>query len=188
MGTSVNQPSPNTVPWKMVAATYLDDTLPLERVLQELWRAVLTEPEVDIHNSLSSSGVVVCLTAAVEASTPVDAVERAYRGLAEEKANSIVADLARRAVVLSFREGDRLESFTANLFAQVTDYLVSRDLPGFIGPAFRNKSVSDAIRFKDELRKRTWEIVKAFGSAPDAKKSSHWRDYVRAVVARLAGV
>ena len=186
MGTSVSHPSPNTLPWNAVAAAYRDERVPVDRVLREIWRAARKEPEIDVRDLLSSDGVRACLHVALRADTPARAAGQAIEVLAREHIGSIGADIARRAAVVSVTEGDRLAVFATNLFVQMTDYLVSRDLPGHIGERWRNKTVSEARAFKDQLRSQTAEIVGA--QPPDSvpHDQASWREYVHAAVERLA--
>ena len=38
MGTSVSHRSPDTHNWRAVAASYLSENIPVERINQEIWR------------------------------------------------------------------------------------------------------------------------------------------------------
>lgn len=169
-----------------VAAAYRNPDTPLERVLSEVWRAARSEPDSDIRDHLSSDGVQVCLAAALESQSPAAAAERTTRELAEHQAGSLAAEIGKRAAVLSARHEDRLPAFITYLFEQMTDYLVSRDLPGYIGERWRNKTVADAIRFKDQLRQQTAVTVRELNISETPVQAGAWRDLVGLLVERLA--
>ena len=56
MGTSVSQASPSTTNWLAVALAYVHDAIPVDRLVQELWRAAQSEPAADWGALLSEPG------------------------------------------------------------------------------------------------------------------------------------
>lgn len=185
MGTSANHPSPRTLPWQGVAATYRDPDVSLDRVLREVWRAARSEPGADVRQLLQSPGVLVCLGAAMRGLSPRRTAGMVISELAKRQAGSLVAEVGRRAAILSSSEIDRFPSFVGHLFGQMTDYLVSRDLPSYVGSRWRNRTVAEAVQFKDQLRARTREIVASLDLSRFSAKPSAWRGLVNRVADRL---
>jgi hypothetical protein len=102
--------------------------------------------------------------------------------------SSLAADIAQRAIVQSFKSpGDRVGAFTKALFAEAGNYLVSRDLPGFVGPAGRARNVSEALQFKNEIRS---QIARRVAEVPRPAQFAEagWKDYVGRVVSQLKRV
>lgn len=169
-----------------VAAAYRNPETPIERVLSEIWRAARSEPGSDVREQLTSDGVRVCLEVALESQSPSAAALRTTNELADRQAGSVAAEVGKRAAVLSTRHEDRLAAFVTHLFEQMTDYLVSRDLPSYVGRRWRNKTVADAIQFKDQLRERTASIVRDLDIPESSARADRWHDLVDTLVERLA--
>jgi hypothetical protein len=186
MGTSVNQPSANTLPWQAVSSAYRNEAVPVDRVLKEIWRAARSEPGADIRDLLSSRGILICLKASLESSSPEDALSHVTTKLAEQKASSIASEIGKRAAILSARHSERLPAFVNYLFEQTTNYLVSRDLPSYIGAHWRNKTMSAAMHFKDQLRIQTTEIVRTIDLQHFSVGGGAWKKLVANLVERLA--
>lgn len=186
MGTSVNQRSPRTGPWDAVAAAYRNGSIPLDRTLQLVWRAALREPGCNVKELLISDGVMTCLEAALHYRTPAEALTGARAQLAERKSMSFIASIARRAAALSCQADDPAAAFAANLFVQMTDYFVSRDLPSYVGAPYRNKGVSDAMEFKDRLRGMTCELLMPIATSPTLRATEAWEAYVSTALKLLA--
>lgn len=101
---------------------------------------------------------------------------------------SLATDLAQRALIQSFREGvDPARVFSANLFAEASDYLVSRDLPGFVGEQGRTKNVSQALEFKASIRRAVVENVGQVRPPTISATAGAWATYVASVVELLRG-
>ena len=135
MGTSVTHRSPRTLSWGSVQVGYENVRVPEARVLRDVWRAALLEPQVNWSALLGTGIVARCLDVAVASSNPTDGLARASAAIAESGESSLATDVAKRAVVASFTADDRAQEFTARVFAAATDYLVSRDLPATLGSA-----------------------------------------------------
>lgn len=187
MGTSVSQRSPKTTNWGVVDVGYSTEQMPIERLATELWRAATNQGPTDLAVGLASSVVSECLYVALQASSREEAAISTGRAVALSGQASLAADIAQRAAVRSVgMEGDRAMNFARALFSEAGNYLVSRDLPGFIGPAGRAKTVSEAIRLKGEIRAQIDSVV-AQGPLPPRGEGAMWREYVNQVVSRLAG-
>lgn len=146
MGTSVSQPSPKTSGWSAVATCYANPDVPLERAATEIWRAAIKQDET-IADQLKSPVVDACLAISRKATTPTEAAQ-AIQAATRASENSFVGELAKRAVMAKAGGGFPNESAVAVLFRQVTDYLVSRDIAGYVGPSYRCKTVGDIRIFK----------------------------------------
>jgi hypothetical protein len=88
-----------------------------------------------------------------EAANPPAAAEAARRidHLNDMKQNSLLGEFAKRAFLIKAAGGFQNESPASVLFRQLTDYFVSRDIPGCVGPGWRCKTVADVRQLKSEL-------------------------------------
>lgn len=189
MGTSVSQRSPSTPNWDAALIAYETDIIPLDRAVQEIWRAATNQPEGNLGVDLGSPIVAECLRIAERANSRGQAVQEARRAIALSGQTSLAADIAQRAVSQTFaRPHDRTAAFAASLFAEAGNYLVSRDLPGYIGPEGRAKTVSQAIGLKSVIQERIVAVVNQTPRPSGLSSSSTlWRTFVNDVVTRLTG-
>ena len=183
MGTSVNQRSAATANWAAAQAGYRSE-IPVERVVQEIWRAATNQPIGDLARLLGEPIVAQVGRIAAEGGTPAQVAWAATTEIARSKQSSLAADIAQRAALQCLSSQDRVQAFGERLFVEACNYLLSRDLPGFVGGNNRNKTVSDLRSFKSSVLRTTAEIVNASGS-PDLSNSQNWRGYVERVVNRL---
>ena len=189
MGTSVSHRSPATPNWNAVATAYRKEAIPLDRVVQEIWRAATNQPTGDLAVELARPLVAKCLDIAITYESREDAVAEARKAWALSGESSIAADLVQRAIVRSFTTVTNRElAFSHSLFAEAFNYLVSRDLSGYLGKETRIRSVSDSIAFKDALRTQVVAKIKSIPLPPNLSKNpSLWRSYVQKIAAVLAG-
>ena len=186
MGTSASHLSPKTTNWRVVDIGYSTEQEPTERLVVELWRYATNQGGVDLAVGLASSVVLDCLNVALRASSRKEAAAAAGRIVAFSGQASIAADIAQRAAIRSVgMEGDRAMNFARALFSEAGDYLVSRDISGFIGPNGRVKTVREAIRLKGIIRVQIDSII-AQGPSPPTKESEAWRQYVAQIMSKLA--
>lgn len=187
MGTSVSHRSPTTSNWNAVAASYTSGQIPVDRVVKEIWRAATNQPAGDLANDLSKPIISQCLKIALIADNPKQAFRDSSRQIALSGEASLAADLAQRAVVKSSRTRiDRTEAFVQSLFSEAADYLVSRDIPGFVGIGDRLKTVRDAIVFKEKVRNRVAEVVSIIPRPRRLQDDpGNWKKYVETVVSAL---
>ena len=185
MGTSVNQRSPDTLNWRAVQATYEDQSFPVDRVLQEIWRAA-SDKNADFSLMLAEPIVWQLRDIALKAQSPVEAAARAGRAIAQTKQTSLVADIAYRAAVQAASSLERAQTYSERVFAEASNYLVSRDLPGFVGATGRNSTVPDSIQFKSSVLRATAEAVRDVG-LPSASTPKAWQRHTAAVLNRLRG-
>jgi hypothetical protein len=188
MGTSTNQASPATPNWRVAHLAYVDESITIERAVQEIWRAATNQGETDLVSQLASSVVATCsqLASSVQSKRTV-AAEVPYHIAASGEA-TLGSEIAYRALVKTVgREGDLHQVFAASLFAEASDYLVSRDLPGFVGRTGRCKTIAEAIEFKSKIRDSIVGIVNDRHSPPVHPTSAAWRNYVMETIEALRG-
>jgi hypothetical protein len=94
---------------------------------------------------------------------------------------TFAVDIAKRAVVQSFQSDDRSAAFGVAVFAETTNYLLSRDLGGLIGSSTRCPTTSDSIRFKSMVLNTVVDDIREFSSS-----TSDWQSYVGRTVDHLA--
>lgn len=183
MGTSVNQSSPRTLGWKAAQAGYRDPRVPISRIATEVWRAALSQPEGDIAQLLSQPIVSRLGALAAQSRSSLDASRNSALEIARGKHSSLAAEIARRACVQAAGATDWPKTFTARLFAEATAYLVSRDLPGFVGLG-RVNNVAESMRFKSSLSKYAADVATAV-ERPRELTERNWSQHVKRVVSRL---
>lgn len=180
MGTSVNQASAKSPNWDAAHAGYRS-SLPVDRVVQEIWRAATNQKQGDIAKLLAQPIVARVGQIAVDASSPLEASTAVRREISRSKEASLAADIAHRAAVQCVTSENRVQAYGERLFAEACNYLLSRDLPGFVGGAHRNQTVGDTLAFKMSVLDSTVRVVQERGR-PDFSTNEKWRTYVEGVV------
>lgn len=189
MGTSVNQRSPSTPNWNAALTAYETESIPLERALQEIWRAATNQPEGNLGVDLGAPIIAECLRITEGANSREQALRDVRRTVALSGQTSLAADIAQRAVTQSFtKPQDRTTAFVESLFSEAGNYLVSRDLPGYIGRDQRTKTVSEAIGLKNALQAEIVKVVRETPRPPGSLSSPQpWRMFVNDAITRLTG-
>jgi hypothetical protein len=149
MGTSVSQRSPNTGGWRAVSACYTSERIPVDRAAVEIWRAA-SKQDNSLIEQLGSQTVAAFVDAASRRPTPESAA-RTIEDISRSKQNTIVGEFAKRMLMVTANGGTPTDTPAAALFRQLTDYYVSRDIPGFVGPDFRCKTTSELRQFKKQI-------------------------------------
>lgn len=185
MGTSVNQPSPKTLNWRAVHAAYRNPETPIDRVVAEVWRAAANQLRGDLPGLLAAPIVARLGQLVMSAKTPAELARSSAVEIVRNKAASLAADIARRAAVQCIASSDRASAYRARVFAEATNYLVSRDFPGFVGSG-RAKNVGESLQFKTALTSRVDEIARSM-AAPKTFSAKAWDKHVQAVVTALQG-
>jgi hypothetical protein len=181
VGTSVNQRSPDTPPWILAQDAYTDASMPVNQALREVWRAASNETETNLMSFLVQPELTAFADLAARISTPSEAFQETSRFISDQKVASLVADIARRAVIQSAGVENPRQQFLQRLFAEATNYLVSRDLPGHIRPGGKIETVSDARRFTQAMMDTTADAVRRTPEPPVIARDT-WPTYVRSVV------
>ncbi len=189
MGTSVNQRSPKTTNWSAVETAYMHPGVSLQRTVQEIWRASANEPAGGLVNDLGRPIIAQCVEIVSNASSPVEVGQKIRRLMVSSGQASLVGDIANRAAVISFTTGEnRIDAFVKSLFSEASNYLVSRDIPGFVGLADKIKTVRDVTAFKtslvQEVASKVTAVKKPTGNLSDP---SNWKSFVDDVTSHLAG-
>jgi len=186
LGTSVNQRSPDTLNWRAVQATYEDANIPIERVLQEIWRAASGRELENISTMLAEPIVFRLRDIALSAKSPVEAAALGGREIAQSKQASLVADIALRAAVQAATTSNPAQSYSERVFAEASNYLISRDLPGFVGAVGRNETVAESLQFKASVLRAASAAVREVG-IPTISTPRAWQRHAAAVLTRLRG-
>lgn len=194
MGTSTNQPSARRDPsWMAARAALGSTTLPLERQSQEIWRAAISDPTVDLQGRLSSAAVSEALELAGSSSDAPSAVRSYGDRLQQSADSSLFTEVARRALARAVLANEGGRGFAAELFAETAAYYVSRDLPSAVGSPGRVKNTSDAL----SLKRAVTQVARAAALAVAEKSTAFetggaqsagaWKTYVRKVLSVLSG-
>jgi hypothetical protein len=135
---------------------------------------------------LSEPIIAECLRIVERANTRSDALEQFRQAVSLSGQTSLAAEIAQRAIVPTFQSAEeRTSSFVRSLFSEAGNYLVSRDLPGFIGSGKLN-NVSDAIAFKNDIRQQISQMVREVPlPARKLSDAAVWREYVERIVSHI---
>jgi len=189
VGTSVSQGSPSTPNWRATQATYHSPEVPVDRTVEELWRAADSQVEENLTRDLGAPIVAECLRITLASSSRAEAVRSVARMVASSGESSLAAEIARRAAARSFSgAGSSATAFAKAIFADPGDYLVSRDLPGFVGISEKLPKVSDLMALKKDIRDRIAEVVEDVEMPEEANVVEGWSGYAGRVVDSLKGL
>jgi len=184
MGTSISQRSPDTPNWRLAQNAYTDPDMPVSDALREIWRAASNENETNLMSHLARPEIASFAELAVLASSPSEAFEQVSTFVSDRKVASVAADIAKRAVVQSAGTDNPREFFFQRLFAEATNYLVSRDLPGYVKVGGKFGNVSEARQFTQEMMNTAADAVR-HTPTPVIMQDDDWSRYVRAVVSTI---
>ncbi len=183
MGTSRNDPSPRIPPWEPVRGILGRQDIEPERQALEVWRAAIAERGLALTTELSDAAVLYACSLASTGLRPGDALAAFNSTATELHAAGFGVELAKRALGrVRAADGDRV-AFASELFAEATNYYVSRDLCSFVGKAGRLSSVAGLHLLKATLCEITRKKVLAVGVPPLGR--SAWRSYVKRVLGAL---
>lgn len=190
MGTSASQSSPSTPIWQAAQATYYMPEIPIERTVQELWRAADSQTDENLARDISAPIVAQCLRATMMASNRTEAVRNVSRAVVTSGESTLATEIARRAAARTFSGGGgggSARSFAVALFVEAGDYLASRDLSGFVGFSEKIPKVSDLMALKKKIRGRIADVVREVELPEGENAVEAWPDYVGTVVETLKG-
>jgi len=189
MGTSTNQRSPRTSNWKAVDVAYTHPGATIQRTAQEIWRAATNEVDGGLVSGLQSPLIAQCLEAVQTSRSATDAAQKVRRLLALSGQASLAGEIAQRAAVIAHEiKGNRTNAFVKSLFSEASNYLISRDLPGYVGLADRVRTVQNATALKTSIINEVSSKVDSV-PMPAGKLSSPrtWQKFVNKVVDHLSG-
>lgn len=189
MGTSSSHRSPSTANWNAVAAGYMHESIPVERLTQELWRAATNQPLGDLTEDLSAPIISACLQIALDSDEPTAAVMEARNAIAHSGEVTIATDFAQRAIVQSLRaDEERTLAFVQALISEASNYLVSRDLSGYLGLGQRINNISDSIDLKISIQESMKKLVGKIPIPKDLVKTpDNWKIFINRVINEIAG-
>jgi hypothetical protein len=185
VGTSKSQPSPGTPNWKAAQLAYADPAVTIDRAVQEIWRAATNQPSGDLTQLLREPAIAECVAIASDSPNRESAVDAVARHIASLGKASLGLVMAQRAVAQSYGQADSVAAFASALFSEAGNYLVSRDLPGFVGTEGRAKTTSESMALKAQLRERIAERASEIKPPRRAALVDSWSDYVASVVQHL---
>jgi hypothetical protein len=185
MGTSRNDRSPSTPPWRPLQAVLGRKDVDPKRQVRELWLAALAERGERLIGDFSKPAMVDLLRIAAGNPTPQAAIQAFDNIVGERRDAGLALDLARRALVRNAAARGGIEGFASELFSEASGYYASRDLPSFVGAESRVPNASGAIELKNAIKAATQEAVGRV-TAPKPEQSS-WNRYVNAVIEQLRG-
>lgn len=175
MGTSISQPSPRTTNWKPVHAGYQNKFIPENRIINEIWRASENE-QMSVSIDLKSEAIFDCYSAVKSSKTFEQALQKFSNSLLEKKSNSMIAEFAKRVIPQAFQSKQPVTSWTSKFFAEVTNYIISRDTSGFVGDKYRNKTVSELVNFKKSIVDKVSTVISA--EVKPIKNKNEWNVFV----------
>ncbi len=184
MGTSINQHSPRNPRWKPLHTTYENDKIPEENVLKELWRAADNPTEaVRWSNEMKSDIIYSCYEIINSSDNFQEALSKFNNEVFSTKTNSIAAELAKRAIPNAYQSSNPSAEWTNKIFSEITNYIISRDISGFVGEKFRNKTVKDLDAFKQRLNSNLNEILRMQKKGIKTRKD--WNGFVDDTIKKL---
>jgi len=182
MGTSMNQRSPRTTNWRAVEAVYSNPKISIQRIVQEVWRASVND-DSGLANTLGKPIVSRSIDILQIAKSSSEAAEKIRREVALSGDSSLAGDIAQRAAVIAFGEDNKIQSFIRTVFTEASNYLVSRDIPGYVGLTDRLRTVQDVASLKTAILS---EVAAKVDSIPQPARNLNdpvtWNSYVTDVV------
>ena len=183
MGTSRNDPSPSTPPWKMARTILGQQSQEPDRQARQLWMAALRDTENPLFRELASPGVAAGCRIAEERLAPAEAIKAFTRAVTDSREAGLAVDLAKRALVRTASQGGDAGAYGREVFAEAVSYYAARDLPSVIGAAGKISTASEAVALKEALRADA-KAVLASVAKPTATVDS-WTRFVEASIAAL---
>jgi hypothetical protein len=163
----------------------MNPQISLSQLLNYIWRAEASDPESDLGSMLMSPVIGECLRIVEQAESPRSALEAFTKIVVRSRASSLASEAARRAAVACFSSHARRSAFVEALFAEASDYLISRDISPLVGLSPRFPAVSNVIETKDELVELVREVVRHVGDPPADLAPEGWSSYVSDVLQEL---
>lgn len=184
MGTSVSQHSPRTLGWRSVGVGYDNPNIPVKRVVQEIWRAAKQSLQSQLLSTLGSPLIYELAELAAKSEGAAQAYAASVATISKSKQASLFTEIAKRAIIQSVAAEDKMAAFNANLFAEATDYFVSRDISGHLGST-RLGSLDSVIDLKAKIKLRVREIVSS--QEATSRNTDEWLTFVNQCIDKLSG-
>jgi hypothetical protein len=144
----------------------------------------MTLPENNLGAQLAAPLIGEIAGAVATFSTPTEAAQRVGAMVTEAKGSSLAFEIARRAAMQAAGRENARQVFAERLFAEATNYFVSRDISGHLSPEGRLSSVSQVQAFKRQVTDEAVEAVRGGGAAP-SRGGDEWAGFVSATIERL---
>jgi hypothetical protein len=185
MGTSRNDRSPLTPPWRMALAVLGTPDVPAVRQSLEIWRAVAADRGPKLMRDFSNQSIADACRLVSQKLPVEEALAKFNSSTLYESDAGLAIDMGRRALTRCVAQGGDAASFVGELFAEAVSYYASRDLPSYVAARGRIETSSDAIRLKETLRETTKQQVKSVGDPKLGPKE--WKNYISKVLTVLQG-
>jgi hypothetical protein len=191
MGTSRNDPSPRTPPWKPIREFLGNPKVSLEIQSREIWKAALSDRDGRLIEDLTIASLAKSAEIAEKVQSPIQA-SKSFDHIVNELGGSFFTDIAKRALLRAVVTGQGANGFGSEFFAETASYYVSRDLAGVIGNRDKIKTSSDGIEFKSKLRDVAKITASKVAKSLNAKgefleNSNNWRVFVTNTINELKG-
>lgn len=185
MGTSRNDPSPKTPPWRMALAVVGTPDVSPSRQSLEIWKAVAADRGEKLLRDFANPALAAACRYVAEGLPVHDALERFDRSTLHESSAGLALEMGRRALARCTAQRTDAASFVGELFAEAVSYYASRDLSSFVAAEGRVANTSSAINLKDSLRQTTRDQIKALGNPRLTPRE--WKSYITRVLKALQG-
>jgi len=185
VGTSRNDPSPKTPPWRMALAVVGTPDVGPSRQSIEIWKAVAADRGEKLLADFANPALATACRYVAEGLPVHDALERFDRSTLHESSAGLAIEIGRRALARCTAQRTDAATFVGELFAEAVSYYASRDMPSFVAAEGRVANTSSAIQLKDSLRQTTKDQVRALGSPRLTPRE--WKSYITRVLKALQG-
>lgn len=183
MGTSTNQPSPNTPSWRLAKAVLGRKATPLERQSQEIWQAALADRKALLFSELGNPLLAEACRLAEARLAPSNAISAFQQRQTETYATSLILEIGKRALARACAAQSGGRGFASELFSETAGYYVARDLPSIVGSRELTATTTEAIRLKEAIKAIARNA--AGGTKLITTDPTGWQSYVSNVVAAL---
>jgi hypothetical protein len=147
-------------------------------VLREVWRASGAQPG-SIAEQLGAEVIGRIENVARGGQEAAATAMEIRKIILTTKQNNFAIEIARRAAIQAVLTKS---SFAEHFFSEASNYLVSRDVSGFVGKGARNENVRELSEFKREVTSKTAELVR---SANSMRGDMEWKQFAKTVLSRL---
>jgi hypothetical protein len=185
VGTSRNDASPRTPPWRIALAVVGTTDVSPSRQSLEIWKAVAADRGANLLRDFSNPALRAACRYVSEGVPVHDALARYDRSTLHESSAGLALEIGRRALARCTAQRTDAASFVGELFAEAASYYASRDLPSFVAARGRVSNTSGAIDLKDALRQTTKTQVMALGDPQLTPKQ--WKNHINRVLKALTG-
>lgn len=185
MGTSRNDRSPDTPPWRLTLASLGAGAVPADRQASEIWRAAVADRADKLFKDFGAPVLAeASQLVGKRLSTPqtIQAFDDVTR---QSRATGLAVEMARRALARASASEVGATGFAAELFAEATSYYASRDLPSVVGLPGRVETASAVIALKEQLRSAARNAVQRCRQPAPGPQA--WRRFVETVIKELQG-